>query len=62
MMMLTESTMMMIMLIADDDYDDDLFREVCDKPLENIHTCSQPVIVDERLSLFLKKHLSCNHN
>ena len=43
-------------LVSKDD-DVDLLREVCYKPLENIHTCSQTVIVDERLSLFLKKHL-----
>ena len=44
--------------IDNDDDDDDLFREVSDEPLENIHTRSQTVIVDERLSLFLKKHLA----
>ena len=42
----------------DDDDDYDLFRQVCDKPLENIHTGSQSIIINERLSLFLKKHLT----
>ena len=44
-------------ILSIDGDDDDLFRQICDKPLENIHAGSQSVIINERLSLLFKKHL-----
>ena len=44
-------------ILSIDGDDDDLFRQICDKPLENIHAGGQSVIINERLSLLFKKHL-----